>query len=84
MTTLQTIHTEYIRYANRTLECVEVRSENPGYRYFWIYNFQGIHFRVFGSEVEALAFLNNESDNNWIAYFEEEEELDNFLLKTSI
>lgn len=66
MTTLQTIQTEYIRYANRTLECVEVRSENLGYRHYWIYNYQGIHFSVFGSEIEALTFLNNEPIINLI------------------
>jgi hypothetical protein len=78
MLNIQTIYTEYIRYANRTLECMEI-SKNQSILHYWIYNYQGNHFRVFDSLLEVFAFLNNQSDNNWIADFDTEEELDNYL-----
>jgi hypothetical protein len=83
MTTIQTIYTEHIRYANRTLECVEI-SKNQSVLHYWIYNFQGNHFRVFQSVTDAFAFLNNETSNNCIADFETEEALDDFLMSSNM
>jgi hypothetical protein len=79
MLNIQTIYNEYIRYANRTIECVEI-IKNQSVLHYWIYNYQGNHFRVFDSLLDVFAFLNNQCDNNWVADFDTEEELDSFLL----
>lgn len=79
MNTLNTIHTEYLRTASRTLETVRVSSNASTFQDFWIYNYEGVHFRVFTSYQKATDFLNNASQECWVD-FVDEELLDDFLM----
>jgi hypothetical protein len=83
MNSIQTIHTQYIRYANRSLDTVKVVSEMGQEKTLWIYNFEGIHFRVFGSEKEAWNLLDNKADDCLID-FDKEEELERFLVEIEV
>lgn len=79
MNTLNTIHTEYLRTACRTLETVRVSCNTSTFKDFWIYNYEGGHFRVFTSHQKATDFLNNTSQEYWVD-FVDEELLDDFLM----
>jgi len=46
----------------------------------WIYNCEGVHFRVFGSEKEAWNLLDNKADDCLID-FDKEEDLDRYLVE---
>ena len=83
MNTLQTLHTHYFRYANRSLETVKIVGEIGQEKTLWIYNFEGVHFRVFTSKIEAWDFLDNKAGDCLID-FESEEELDRFLVEIKV
>lgn len=72
------LEVQYIRYACRTLETVETMSERGRRKIWWIYNYEGKHFRVFESQEAAQEFLDNKGDD-WVIDFDSEEELDRFL-----
>lgn len=76
MNSIKTIETEYLR-SNRTIDTILV---NQGVisKIFWIYNFEGIHFRVFEKLLEVHNFLNNSFEAKYS--FNNEKELDDFLL----
>lgn len=79
MNTLKTLHTEYLKTACRTLEIVRVSSNTSTFKDFWIYNYDGVHFRVFTSHKKADDFLNNTSQECWVD-FADEKHLDDFLM----
>lgn len=80
MNTIKIINTEYLR-SNRTIETVIV---NQGIKYtvFWIYNFEGIHFRVFEALLDVIDFFNNSTEAK--LSFNNENELDNYLLNLQL
>jgi hypothetical protein len=83
MNHIQTIETQYIRYARRSLDTVEVKQSEKCMKTFWVYNYEGWHFRVFESLAKAEAFLDNESYECLID-FVCEKELDDYLLNYKI
>lgn len=76
MNKIQTIDTEYLR-SDRSIDTIIV-SQGVISKAFWIYNFEGIHFRVFDNFLDIHYFLNNSFETEYS--FESEIELDNFLL----
>lgn len=70
MTNLKEKNVEYIGFGSRSIHELE-----SGISY---YNYEGIHFRVFGSFDDAKAFLRGEPVEV-IAEFDSEEDLDRFL-----
>lgn len=79
MNTLSTIDITYLNKASRTLETVRVSLNASTFKDFWIYNYEGVHFRVFTSFQKATDFLNNTSQECWVD-FEDEDLLDDFLI----
>lgn len=66
------IDIEYIR-PNITIETF-----NTGSRYLYIYNYKGVHFRLFDSKNTLDQFMSSETNNN-IREFSCESNLDFFL-----
>jgi hypothetical protein len=80
MNTITAIDTEYLR-ANRSIDTVLLNNGSL-FKTMWIYNFEGIHFRVFQNLLAVLNFLyhSHEPDNS----FTSESELDDFLLNINL
>lgn len=76
MNSIITIDTEFLR-SNRTIDTVLITDGGLN-KTLWIYNYEGIHFRVFHTLLEVLNFIYNliEPENS----FDSEIELDDFLL----
>ena len=66
-------HTTYIT-PNRTLETISVNGSDA---YFYVYNYKGIHFRLFMDLVELAQFFQLGTEPKYD--FSEEGELDLFL-----
>ena len=75
---IKPLEVQYIRYACRSLETLETLSEKGIRKMWWIYNYEGKHFRVFESQGAAQDFLDNKGDD-WLIDFDSEEKLDRFL-----
>jgi hypothetical protein len=76
MNTIQTLETDYLR-SNRTLETIKVFNHSRS-KLLWLYNYEGWHFRVFESKQEVNDFFSNNTEPK--ISFDEEVQLDNFLL----
>jgi hypothetical protein len=76
MNSIKTIDTEYLR-SDRTVDTILV---NQGVlsKALWVYNFEGIHFRVFEKFLDVHNFLSNSFEAKYA--FNSEKELDDFLL----
>lgn len=76
MKSIITIDTEYLR-SNRTIDTVLITEGSLNIT-LWIYNYEGIHFRVFYTLLSVFNFIQNsiEPENS----FYSETDLDNFLL----
>jgi hypothetical protein len=79
MISINCTQTLCIRYANRTIETIEILNDNILSRTFWIYNYEGKHFRVFDDENKLDLFLKSHHDHS-IAEFESETAMENFLI----
>ena len=75
MNQFKTLHTEYLR-ASRSIETVLMTNGNLT-EIFFIYNYEGISFRVFKSHLDLINFFLNKSESNF--HFNTEDELDIFL-----
>jgi len=82
MNSIDTIDTEYINRACRTLETVQVRNGGFKTKLFWIYNFEGVHFRVFDCMMDVINFFTESIEAKYS--FDNENDLDNFLLNVRI
>jgi hypothetical protein len=80
MNDIETIKTFYIRNS-RTLESTVVSSRNEK-KLFFIYNYEGLHYRLFDSKIEVRKFFNGE--NAMFLEFEDDETLDFYLLNCQI
>jgi len=69
--------TEYLK-PNITIE-----TELIGKDRFYIYNYQGLHYRVFSSLATLNIFLNQEQ-TSWIFECETDAELESFLYKSPL
>jgi len=80
MNTFQTINTEYLR-ASRTLETILVSKKNLS-KVFFLYNYEGISYRLFENHLNLINFFKDKSDCS--THFNTEIELDHFLSKVII
>lgn len=76
MNSITTIDTEYLR-SNRTIDTILLANGHVR-KTLWIYNYEGVSFRVFYSLMGVFNFLNDLGDPE--NYFESEIELDSFLV----
>lgn len=74
-----TVSTEYITN-DRTIEIILVKpyDEKKDEIILYMYNYKGIHFRIFSSLIELSNFLKDE-DYKIVVEFEEDEDVDKFL-----
>jgi hypothetical protein len=72
---IDAIQIDYI-ISSRTIESILVSNQKVNKIYF-IYNFEGIHFRLFDNTLDLLEFFDNQSDN--FIDFNTENELENYL-----
>lgn len=76
MNSIKTIDTEYLR-SNRTIDTILV-NQGAISKMFWVYNFEGVHFRVFEKLLDVQNFLNSSFEAKYS--FDNEKVLDEFLL----
>lgn len=75
MNTFKAIHVEYLR-SSRTIETVLVSNQELS-QVFFIYNYEGNHFRVFKNHLDLINFFQDNAECDF--EFGTEEELDLFL-----
>ncbi len=80
MNTIQTLKTDYLR-SNRSIDTIKIFNPSRS-KLFWLYNYEGWHFRVFESKQEMHEFFANDIEPK--ISFNEEVQLDNFLLNLTI
>ena len=80
MNTFQAIHVEYLR-PSRTIETVLVSKDELS-QVFFIYNYEGNHFRVFQSHWDLINFFQDKAECDFDCGTEEE--LDWFLANVII
>ena len=76
MNSIKTIDTEYLR-SDRTIDTILVK-QGVLSKTLWVYNFEGIHFRVFERFLDVYYFLNYSFEAKY--QFNSEKEIDDFLL----
>lgn len=76
MNSIYALDTSYLR-SDRTIETILVKRGSDS-KIVWIYNFEGIHFRVFEEPLDVHHFLNDTTEAPYS--FSSEKELDEFLL----
>jgi len=80
MNKYKTIATEYLR-PSRTLETVLIQNKGLT-EVFFVYNKDGVSFRLFKSHLELINFFENKSESDF--HFHTEVELDGFLAKVKL
>ncbi|MCK5026845.1 MAG: hypothetical protein KAS07_00350 [Candidatus Pacebacteria bacterium] len=80
MNTLTMIDVDYVR-ANRTIETIQL-SNNDSAKTFFIFNYEGKHFRVFENEGDAYKSASGNTYTKALAEFVKENKLDKFLENT--
>ncbi len=77
---IRAIETDYIR-PSRTIETILISKEKKE-KVVYVYNYEGVHFRLFSDILELIKFFNNE--NSEFQCFENDNDLDNFLFNVNI
>ena len=80
MNNFETINTEYLR-ASRTIETVLVSTKNSS-ALFFIYNYEGVSFRVFKTHIDLINFFLNKSES--YIHFDSENAVDDFLSEVKL
>ncbi|SFC88501.1 hypothetical protein [Algibacter pectinivorans] len=80
MNTFEVIDTEYIT-ACRTIETILLNNRDLT-EVFFVYNYEGVSFRVFKSHLELINFFQNKSESHFC--FDTENELDVFLAEVKL
>jgi hypothetical protein len=80
MNEFKTIETEYLK-ASKTIETVLVSNKKLS-GLFFIYNYEGISFRVFKTHLDLINFFLNKSETNY--HFDTENEVDDFLAEVKL
>jgi hypothetical protein len=80
MNSIYALDTSYLR-SDRTIETILVKRGSDS-KMVWIYNFEGIHFRVFEKLLDVHHFLNDATEAQYS--FSSEKELDEFLLHVDV
>lgn len=60
MNTIKQLKVEYIELASRTLETILLTNEKKQQKVVYLFNYEGLHFRIFESFIEVSNFFNNE------------------------
>jgi len=80
MNNLKVIEVEYLR-ADRTIETI-LLSKKKKEKVMYVYNYQGWFFRVFDNLMDIMNFFDDKFEPE--VYFENEKELDEYLLKLKL
>lgn len=80
MNNYQTIDVSYIR-PSRTIETILLK-HNAKERILYVYNFDGLHFRVFNNIRDIISFFDDEFETK--ISFESDDELDIYLKNISL
>lgn len=80
MNTVKAIDVDYLTNS-KTIETITVENENL-HKIFFIYNYQGVSFRLFKNHSDLLNFFLNKNEN--FLLFNTEKELDYFLSKVKL
>jgi hypothetical protein len=80
MNTITLLGTNYLR-PNRTIESIILSNEKVK-KFVFVYNYEGVHFRVFESILDAYKSESGDANTKLVAEFTQEKDLDNFLGKT--
>lgn len=75
MNTFTTIETSYIT-PSRTIETILLQNTNSN-RVIYLYNYEGLHFRIFNTTIELVDFFTNQTEAG--ISFEDEQALDQYL-----
>ncbi len=75
MNKITPLEVEYIR-SSRTIETIEF-SQGDKFKILYIYNYEGIHYRLFGSLILLIQFFELGIEPN--VSFDKETELDTYL-----
>ena len=75
MNTITLLDTDYLR-PNRTIESI-LLSNNKGEKLVFVYNYEGVHFRLFLSLSQLIDFFNKDGASSF--EFENENKLDRAL-----
>ena len=81
MNTITQTDVNYLR-PNRTMETLLIENSDT-IKTVFIYNYEGVHFRVFENQKEAGKFINCDSNAKTITEFIDENELDSYLQKVA-
>ena len=76
MNTINTLRTTYLQ-SNRTVDTIKLENEEAT-KYFYLYNHEGLLYRLFDSKTAISDFFNNNPSE--FLEFEDDETLDNYLL----
>jgi len=79
MNTITQTDVHYLR-PNRTMESLLIEDSETTKKVL-VYNYEGVHFRVFENQKEASRFVNGDSNAKTITEFIDENELDKYLQK---
>jgi len=79
MNTINVLNTQYLHFANRTIETISINDK----KVFYLYNHQGQYFKLFDQKEELTNYL-NALPYRMVTEFYSEEELDNYLLSQTI
>ncbi|WP_158651273.1 hypothetical protein [Pseudotamlana carrageenivorans] len=80
MNQFEVFHTEYLR-PSRTIETVLVKNEYSS-EVFFVYNYEGISFRVFKTHLGLINFFLDKLDSDF--HFSSKNELDDFLSEVKL
>lgn len=75
MNTYTTLETSYI-IPSRTIETIFLQNTDSN-RVIYLYNYEGVHFRIFNTTLELVDFFTNHTEAS--ISFENEQELDQYL-----
>lgn len=75
MNHINTIHTSFITN-NKTIDCIELVSPTNK-TFFYLYNYKGIHYRLFSCLLDIICFFKNEQC--CFIEFENDDEIDSYL-----
>jgi mRNA-degrading endonuclease HigB of HigAB toxin-antitoxin module len=80
MNTFEVIDTDYIR-SSRSIEAVLVSNSKLN-QVFYVFNYEGYSYRVFGSILSLINFFQCDSESDF--HFDTESELDDFFSKVEL
>ena len=60
MNSIEAVQVDYIKYSSRTLETILlINKENKSKKVVYLYNYEGVHFRIFENIIEVANFFTN-------------------------